>query len=230
MSASNYNSIPDPLPLGISLIWDYSCGPIYKGPAEALISAGLIQPEWIVDLGKHTRAIVLNADGNFTMPYPEGKRGSYTHEDRRRGLTTIKRAQQPNSLLVTKYRTKEEERELDRLRLAGIDRKLKEQQEESRGERQTGRRDERANDVAIDVKSGVVARAAMASVDIDNLRGYIEPFCGLRFTPESEASILRLCDEMRRAFAEARMVPVVPKYRTEGNVIHFPPVGRRPGP
>lgn len=150
--------IPDPLPPGITLVNDYCSGPIFKGRAEDLIVAGLIWPEWIVDLGKLMRAIVLNADGSFTMPYPDGKRGSYHDEARARGLTTIKRAQSPDYLLVQRYRTKDEEREIVRRQRERYDR---EQQERGKG----------------------------------------CPSIKARMVP---------------------VVPVVPKYRAEGNVIHFP--------
>jgi hypothetical protein len=46
--------------------------------------------------------------------------------------------------------------------------------------------------------------------------------CGLMYSAESEARILRVTDELRRAYAEARMVPLIPKCSAEGNVIQFP--------
>lgn len=50
---------------------------------------------------------------------------------------------------------------------------------------------------------------------------------GLSYSAESNARILRVTDELRRAFAEARLIPLVPKYHAEGNVIHFPVFAER---
>lgn len=215
---SNHNSIPD-LPPGISLVFDYCSGPLYKGTAEALISAGLIRPEWIVDLGKQTRTFVINADGGFTIPYPDGRRGSYSHEYRRRGVTTIKRDRQPDFLLVTKYRTKEEERERDRQRLEQVAAERQEWED---------RRCERAHQRAHnqDFQDGVKeARADRVGEYLDKMHDCLTVTGGTAYSPDSEARILRLLDELRRAFAEARMVPTVPRYHTEGNLIHFPRAG-----
>lgn len=209
----------NPLPPGVSLVREYSSGPVYEGTAETLTSAGLIRAEWIVGLGRYTRAIVLNADGGFSMPYPDGKRGSYSNEERKRGLTTIKHIPGTELFQVQKYRTKEEERERDRQWQEQYDRERAAERQE-----REDRRCERAHNQ--DFQAGVKEeRADRVGEYLDKMHDCLTVTGGTAYSPDSEARILRLLDELRRAFAEARMVPVVPKYRTEGNLIHFPRAG-----
>ncbi len=212
-------TVPDPLPPGVLLVYDYAAGPVFNGTAQALIAAGLIQPEWIVDLGKNSRAIVLNDDGSFAMPYPEGKRGSYSKEDRRRGLTTIKRAPEEGQLFVTKYRTKDEEREIklrnreEWERKQALERKMEEERRRARDH----------DHKEVKRRATLEARAEIAGEHLDELNALMGRTTGdLAFTAESTARILRLLGELRRAFAEAQVTPLEPKPRADGNVIFFP--------
>lgn len=82
---------------------------IYFGDETALIAAGVIRSEWVAGLGEHSRKIVLEPDGGFTV-IREGVNGNYvTHALRNRGLFSLRR-EKDGRLRVIKYRTLEEER------------------------------------------------------------------------------------------------------------------------
>lgn len=90
-------------------ITEYFSQSIYLGDETALIAAGVIRSEWVAGLGAHSRAIVLEPDGGFTV-IREGVSGNYvTHALRRRGLFSLRR-RKDGLLRVIKYRTPEEER------------------------------------------------------------------------------------------------------------------------
>lgn len=69
--------------------------------------------------------------------------------------------------------------------------------------------------------------AGLADAMLNQLRGLaLVEHKGLKLSIESQQRILRQMAELRRAFAEARVVQVAPKYQTEGNVIGWPGRGR----
>lgn len=69
--------------------------------------------------------------------------------------------------------------------------------------------------------------ASLADAMLNQLRGLaLVEHKGLKLSIESQQRILRQMAELRRAFAEARVVRVAPKYQTVGNVIGWPGRGR----
>jgi hypothetical protein len=69
--------------------------------------------------------------------------------------------------------------------------------------------------------------AGLADAMLNQLRGLaLVEHKGLMLSIESQQRILRQMAELRRAFTEARVVQVAPKYQTVGNVIGWPGRGR----
>lgn len=94
---------PANLPDGVRVLRDWHDSVTYAGTDSALIAGGLIRREWIADLGRATRRIVLNADGNYVI-VGEGMRGTVAGAQREHGAYGIKR-RYDGSLQVDCYRT-----------------------------------------------------------------------------------------------------------------------------
>jgi hypothetical protein len=71
-----------------------------------------------------------------------------------------------------------------------------------------------------------MAKIALAGVHLDKIKEELMPRFGFAYSAMSEARILRAIGELHRAFVEARIVSVVPKYQTSSNVIGWPGRGR----
>lgn len=100
---------PANLPDGVRLCVDFDNYIAYTGADSALIASGIIRREWIADLGRLTRRIVLDADGAYAI-VGEGLRGTLAGVQREHGAYCIKRGND-GSLRVDCYRTCIEERE-----------------------------------------------------------------------------------------------------------------------
>lgn len=94
-------------PDGVQVCVDLGSYIAYAGAESALITGGIIRREWIAELGRLTRRIVLGADGSHVI-VGEGLRGTLAGVQREHGAYGIKRGYD-GSLRVDCYRTCSEE-------------------------------------------------------------------------------------------------------------------------
>ncbi|MDD5177376.1 MAG: hypothetical protein PHQ05_13240 [Sterolibacterium sp.] len=180
----------------------------YRGTQTALLAAGIVLPEWLEGLGRYARYIALNPEGGFLI-IGEGRGRHISNAHRELGAVSIK--QYPNGMMcVDKFRTAHEER----LQLAKYAKK--ESDKSSFGKAATPCSQEQARDKYSYIIEGTIGA----------LGEYMQAVAYV-FTPTSLNRIHRAFEELRLAFADGSMVPVVPKYRTDGNVIHFPTIAER---
>lgn len=94
---------PANLPDGVQVLSDRNDSITYAGADSSLIAGGLIRREWVVNLGRATRRIVLDANGDYVI-VGEGMRGTVSGVQREHGAYGIKR-RYDGSLQVDCYRT-----------------------------------------------------------------------------------------------------------------------------
>jgi hypothetical protein len=111
------------LPPGISVIADWPSRVEYVGTDDAFTAAGMLNPAWIIGLGRFTRAIVVDAVGGFVV-LGEGKGNRVKRCHRVHGAWCVKRLID-GRLMVAKYRSLGDE--------AAIKRQKEEQRERERG-------------------------------------------------------------------------------------------------
>jgi hypothetical protein len=185
---------PAHLPEGVRVCVDRDCYIAYEGADSALIAGGIIHREWIAGLGRHTRRIVLDALGGFTV-VGEGMRGTVSAVQREHGAYGIKR-RDDGSLRVDCYRTRSEEQAKDM-----ANRKKREADSEQDAWART-KAAHSMTDFAERWKSGVLAH-------LDTVTGFVEGrvrfdnFPDIKVSAHDREAVRLAAADLRRAIAAA---------------------------
>lgn len=186
--------------------WQIGC----TGTIEALAAKGLLIPEWVPGIpgnNKMRQSVVFDRDGPRLLI---GNRKSSKIPGKT--ITVIRPSK--HHYEVSLPTTDAQGKRIDALINAA----------RAKTERQIAHEQSPlpADDQSPSVELVHATLVAGANRALDAVRRHLDPFCGGKLSKDSEARVLRLLDELRRAFAEARMVPVVPEYQQDGNVVFWP--------
>ena len=179
-----------------------------EGTGPALVSAGIIAPDWLVD-GRRSWCVALQEAGPRLVV---GGRG------RPKGRYMVLRNHDGGRYSVSWNESG--------LRCKEYGRRVKVLRERSGKPKQAP--DARKEGKEFESPEDRVRRTAgLADAMLNELRGFVTvEHKGLKLSVESQQRILHQLAELRRAFAEARAVVVVPKYERVENIICWPGRGR----
>lgn len=186
------NMNPANLPVGVQVLHEWHDNIAYVGTDSALIVGGLIRREWIANLGRATRRLVLDANGDFVI-VGEGMRGTVSAMQREYGAYGIKR-RHDGLLLVSCYFTSSE---TEARQAADRERK------QAESEREAWIRTKAAHsvtDFAARWKSGVLTRLDEITAFFEG-RLRFDKFPDIKVSSQEREAVRLAAAELRRAIA-----------------------------
>jgi hypothetical protein len=191
----------------------------FRGAAEALAALGLYRPEWAPNPANVTNKMKQTI--LFTDNGPALVVGRFLREQNYEGYSFLTVIRSGAKFYVEMPMSAEQRRIHDERWESW--RKKNERPIARQNAEDDGEGHDEADFVPDVTADGLqIARIHLAGVHLDKIKEQVSPQFGLAYTAASEARILRAISELHRAFAEARMVQIVPKYEQQGNVIGWP--------
>lgn len=191
----------------------------YTGNDATLIAAGIVLPEWITDLGRWTKVIVLDVDNGFLV-LKDGKKSKKgrldTNENRAKGLVSILRLLD-GYLTISKYRTVEEKHKIDAVAKIEFEKRM----EGWRLEREEEEKKEKADRSYKPQSSGEFRNDCdrMFKTAMSVINAYMEEG-GFVYTNESLSKINHAFSDLRSVLTGGG-IQAKPSLQRDGNVVYL---------